>query len=60
VALSALAPFLKGAIGSLDGLKLAAYGAITFAMLAILLGALAGRARRVIDRILLDVGLSLG
>jgi len=57
---AALAPFLKGAIGSPDGLKLAAYGAITFAMLAILLGALAGRARRVIDRILLDVGLSLG
>jgi MFS-type transporter involved in bile tolerance (Atg22 family) len=55
---AALAPFLKGAIGSPDALELAAYGAITFAALAALLGAVAHRARRVIGRVLL--GLSLG
>ena len=57
---AALAPFLKGAIGSPDALKLATYGAITFATLAALIGAVADRARRVIGRVLLDVGLSLG
>lgn len=51
---AALVPFLKGAIGSPDALELAAYGAITFAALAALLGAVADRARRVVGRVPLD------
>jgi hypothetical protein len=54
-----LAPALKGAIGSPDALKLAAYGAITLAMAAAILGAAADRGRRVMDRVLLDVGLAI-
>jgi hypothetical protein len=57
---AALAPFLKGAIGSPDALKLATYGAITFAALAALIGAVADRARRAFGRVLVDVGPSLG
>jgi hypothetical protein len=55
----AVAPVLKGAIGSPEALELAAYGAITFATVAAMLGAAADRGRRVIDRVLLDVGLTL-
>jgi hypothetical protein len=57
---AALAPVLRGAIGSPDALELAAYGAITFAALAALLGAVSDRARRVIGRVLLDINLSPG
>jgi hypothetical protein len=57
---AALAPFLKGAIGSPDALKLATYGAISFAALAAVIGAVADRARRAVGRVLLDVGPSLG
>ena len=55
-----LVPLLKGAIGSPDALKLAAYGAITCATVAALLGALADRGRRTLARVLLDIGLSPG
>jgi hypothetical protein len=54
-----LAPVVKGAIGSPDALKLATYGAITFATLAAILGAAAARGRRMIERFLLDVGRTL-
>jgi len=52
-------PMVKDAVFTPDAPKLAAYGAIAFAMLAALLGAATDRARRVLDRVLLDVGLSL-
>jgi len=52
------APVLKDAVGSPDALKLASYGALTFAMTATVLGAAADRARRVIDRVMLEVGLT--
>lgn len=55
-----LVPLLKGAIGSPDALKLAAYGAITCATVAAFLGALADRGRRALGRVLLDIGLSPG
>ncbi|HXK10913.1 MAG TPA: DUF4184 family protein, partial [Vicinamibacteria bacterium] len=43
-------PLLKGAVGTPDAPKLAAYGAIAFATLAAVAGSLADRARRVMDR----------
>jgi hypothetical protein len=51
-----LAPPLKGAESLPDALKLAAYGAITFATFATLVGAAAARARRALARVRLDVG----
>jgi len=52
-------PVLKDAFGTPDALKLAAYGAITFATLASVLGSLADRARRVMGRVFLDVDAAL-
>jgi len=49
-------PVLKGTVGSPDALKLAVYGAITFALLTAVVAAAADRARRVIGRVLLEVG----
>lgn len=56
---AALAPWLKGAIGTPDALKLAAYGLLTFATFAALLGSAADRARLVVERMRLDVNLLL-
>ncbi len=50
-----LAPVLKGALGTPDAPKLAAYGFLTFAAAAALAGATADRARLVIERMRLDV-----
>ncbi len=50
------APLLKTAVGTADAPKLAAYGAITFSTLAVVVAAAADRARRVIERVLLEVG----
>lgn len=58
-----LAPVVKGALGSpgasKDALKLAAYGFVSLAAFAALVGATADRARLVIERMRLDVQLSL-
>jgi hypothetical protein len=53
-----VAPLLKGAFGTPDVWKLAAYGFICFASIAAVAGALADRARLAIERVMLDVGLS--
>lgn len=54
-----LAPLVKGALGTPDALKLAAYGFVSFGAFAAVAGAAADRARLAIDRVMLDVGLSL-
>ena len=51
-------PALKGAMGAPDALKLAAYGAITFSTLGAIVASAANRARRVLGRVLLDVGIA--
>ena len=53
-------PVLTGTVGTPDALKLAAYGAITFGSLAAVVGSLADRGRRAIDRFLLDLRAALG
>jgi hypothetical protein len=53
-------PVLKGALGTPDALKLAAYGSLTFCALASLIGAFADRARLVLNRVRLDVGPGFG
>ena len=52
-----IAPALRGALGTPDFLKLSAYGFLSSAMLAAVAGAFAERARLVLDRVRLDVGL---
>ena len=53
-------PVLKGALGTPEALKLAAYGSLSFCALAALVGAFADRARLVLDRVRLDVGPGFG
>jgi hypothetical protein len=55
---AAFAPLVRGAVGWPDTLRLAAYGAITFATAAAILGATADRGRRWVDKVRLDLGLS--
>jgi len=54
-----LAPLAKGALEGQDGMKLAAYGAITACCAAAIAGALLDRARGVLARIRLDVRIAL-
>jgi hypothetical protein len=49
---------LRGAVGEPEALKLSAYGLLTFAAVAGALGAFADRARLVMDRVQLEVGVS--
>ena len=53
-------PVLKGALGTPDALKLAAYGALSFPAFAALAGAFTDRARLVLDQVRLDVGPGFG
>jgi hypothetical protein len=50
------APLLKDAVGTPQGVKLAAYGFVTAGAAASVVAALADRARRVIERVRLEVG----
>jgi hypothetical protein len=54
-----LAPLAKGALAGPDGVKLAAYGAISACCAAAVAGALLDRAQGVLDRIRLDVRSAL-
>ena len=60
VAGAALGPALRGAVGTPDALKLAAYGCVSFASAAALAGAFAERARQALARVRLDVGAEPG
>jgi hypothetical protein len=52
-------PLLRNAIATPDALKLAAYGAVTFAAAGVFLGALADRAARALARVRLDLARGL-
>jgi hypothetical protein len=52
-------PLLRSAFGTPDALKLAAYGAVTFAAAGVFLGALADRAARALARVRLDLARGL-
>lgn len=53
-------PLLRDALGTPDALKLAAYGAITFSVAGVLLGALADRTARALDRVRFDLQRGMG